>query len=152
MFVCNSNNNKLHVKGQYSPFMATNPSSRSRGLQQQSSSSGGPNGRHNLFSSTLSRRPSGNPSTSASTTTVHSSNTENQEAADIVVRDEHGNYRLDLPRMTPIPRDEASEEQGQSWNHFKGVVAANLTLFSEAENRLIETYMKHQQHIEPNGK
>jgi len=30
--------------------------------------------------------------------------------------------------------------------------ATNLTLYSEVENRLIETYMKHQQHIEPNGK
>lgn len=28
----------------------------------------------------------------------------------------------------------------------------NLMLCSEVENRLIETYMKHQQHIEPNGK
>jgi len=25
-------------------------------------------------------------------------------------------------------------------------------MFAEVENRLIETYMKHQQHIEPNGK
>jgi hypothetical protein len=29
------------------------------------------------------------------------------------MRDEHGNYRLDLPHMTPLPRDEAREERGQ---------------------------------------
>jgi hypothetical protein len=95
--------------------MATNPSSRSRGLQQQNSSSNGSNVRRNLFSSTLSRRPTGIPSASTSTSTVQSSNTEDQPVADIIVRDEHGNYRLDLPHMTPIPRDEAREERGQFW-------------------------------------
>ena len=133
--------------------MATNPSSRSRGIQQQNPSSTGSNVRRNLFSSTLSRRPNGNPSASTSTSTVHSSNTEDQTtAADIVVRDEHGNYKLDLPQGTPIPRDEAREERGQFGVLSEVTTTTNLTFWSEVENRLIETYMKHQQHIEPNGK
>lgn len=39
--------------------------------------------------------------------------TENAEM-DIIIRDERGDYRLDMPSMTPLPRDEARDERGMS--------------------------------------
>ncbi|KAF2095243.1 hypothetical protein NA57DRAFT_79734 [Rhizodiscina lignyota] len=33
---------------------------------------------------------------------------------DIIIRDEHGDFRLDMPTMTPLPRDEARDERGSS--------------------------------------
>jgi len=48
----------------------------------------------------------------------------------MIVRDEDGDYRLELPSMTPMPRDESHDDKG-------------------VENRLIETYYTHQEHIRP---
>lgn len=31
---------------------------------------------------------------------------------DIIVRDERGDFRLEMPTMTPMPRDEVKDEQG----------------------------------------
>lgn len=87
--------------------------------------------RRNLFSSNLSRRPTGPSSTSATSATTLQLADEHAEDRDIVARDEEGNYRLEMPNVGPLPRDDAREER-------------------EVESRLIETYRKHQQHIEPN--
>ncbi|KAF2422071.1 hypothetical protein EJ08DRAFT_653277 [Tothia fuscella] len=80
-----------------------------------------------------SRRPpmnSNNTSTSNTTqSTVHTDASASSE--DIIIRDETGNFRLDVPNMAPLPRDEAKDEK-------------------EVENRLIESYRKHQQHIDSN--
>lgn len=46
------------------------------------------------------------------------------------MRDERGDYRLDMPAVTPLPRDEARDER-------------------EMESRLIETFRTHHQQIEP---
>jgi hypothetical protein len=84
--------------------------------------------RRNLFSHSLSRRPTTSSTSGTSATTLQVASEEAN--ADIVARDEHGNYLLEQPTMTPMPRNELQEER-------------------EVENRLIETYRKHQQHIEP---
>ncbi|KAF2811151.1 uncharacterized protein BDZ99DRAFT_462424 [Mytilinidion resinicola] len=80
--------------------------------------------RRNLFHH---RRPTTSSTSTSATTLQVASEDANQE---MVARDEHGNYRLEQPAMTPLPRNDLQEER-------------------EAENRLIETYRKHQQHIEP---
>lgn len=116
--------------------------------------------RRNLFNSNLSRRPpttgpapiAGSPampgappgpsSTSATSATTlqladdHEHPAETHQDRDIVARDEEGNFRLEMPMTVGaagILRDEAREER-------------------EVECRLIETYRKHQQHIEPGGR
>ncbi|OCK84785.1 hypothetical protein K432DRAFT_378227 [Lepidopterella palustris CBS 459.81] len=84
--------------------------------------------RRNLFNHSLSRRPTTSSTSGTSATTLQVASEEAN--TDIVARDEHGNYQLEQPTMTPMPRNELQEER-------------------EVENRLIETYRKHQQHIEP---
>lgn len=59
------------------------------------------------------------------------SHARNEVEDDIIIRDERGDWRLEMPAMTMLPRDEAKDER-------------------EMENRLIETYRKHHQQIEPN--
>ncbi|OCL09112.1 hypothetical protein AOQ84DRAFT_28502 [Glonium stellatum] len=84
--------------------------------------------RRNLFSHTLSRRPTTSSTSGTSATTLQVASEDANP--DVVARDEHGNYQIEQPTMTPMPRNELQEER-------------------EVENRLIETYRKHQQHIEP---
>jgi hypothetical protein len=43
---------------------------------------------------------------------VHKDATASED--DIIQRDEQGNYRLDLPSMAPLPRDEDKEEHGEN--------------------------------------
>lgn len=68
--------------------------------------------RRNLFSSNLSRRPTGPSSTSATSATTLQLADEHAEDRDIVARDEEGNYRLEMPNVGPLPRDDAREERG----------------------------------------
>lgn len=54
--------------------------------------------------------------------------------------------------MTPLPRDEAREERGERRLFYALVnLPSKINAVVEVENRLIETYMKHQQHYDPNG-
>ncbi|KAJ9665009.1 hypothetical protein H2201_004873 [Coniosporium apollinis] len=71
-------------------------------------------------------RPSSTSGTSVTTLQV----APEEANADIAVRDEHGNYQLEQPAMTPMGRDEGRDER-------------------EVDHRLIEAYRKRQQHIEP---
>jgi len=66
--------------------------------------------RRNLFSHSLSRRPTTSSTSGTSATTLQVASEEAN--ADIVARDEHGNYLLEQPTMTPMPRNELQEERG----------------------------------------
>ncbi|KAF2841439.1 hypothetical protein M501DRAFT_1000657 [Patellaria atrata CBS 101060] len=83
--------------------------------------------RRNLFSASLSRRPT-TSSTSTSATTLHAN--EDETARDLIERDESGAVQFTQLNIAPLPADEEKDER-------------------EAENKLIETYRKHQQHIDP---
>jgi hypothetical protein len=74
---------------------------------------GGPSARRGLF--VTYRRPTPNTALSAGASAaqaVHKDATASED--DIIQRDEQGNYRLDLPSMAPLPRDEDKEEHGEN--------------------------------------
>lgn len=77
--------------------------------------------RRNLFNSNLSRRPTGPSSTSATSATTLQLADEATEDRDIVARDEEGNYRLEMPNVGPLPRDDAREERGKDMRSRLGV-------------------------------
>jgi len=54
------------------------------------------------------------------------------DADDIILRDEHGNYKLDTPIATPNPKDELGGEK-------------------ENEDKIIEEYWKHHLQMDPTG-
>jgi hypothetical protein len=89
-----------------------NPSRTQDAIPRSASGTGAPSARRGLFVSY--RRPTPNTSLSSGPTiaqAVHKDATASQD--DIIQRDEQGNYRLDLPNMAPIPRDEMKEERGR---------------------------------------
>jgi hypothetical protein len=66
--------------------------------------------RRSLFSHSRIRRPTTSSTSGTSATTLQVASEEAN--ADIVARDEHGNYLLEQPTMTPMPRNELQEERG----------------------------------------
>ena len=63
--------------------------------------------RRNLFHHTLSRRPT-SASTSTSATTLQDGSQD--ESSDIVVKDRHGNYQVQVPLLPPLDEEQAQDE------------------------------------------
>ncbi|QDS70029.1 hypothetical protein FKW77_003803 [Venturia effusa] len=94
-----------------------------------------PSGRRNLFSS-HPRRPAANSSLSTAASSgsqnVHSDASASVHE-DIIIRDETGDFRLELPTQGPLPtREDQKEDQS-------------------AETRLIEQYYTHRHQIDITG-
>ena len=101
---------RLHPEPQYPPASSPpeNLEMTSRRPAPRTTTASGV--RRNLFSHSLSRRPTTSSTSGTSATTLQ---VVSEEAnADIVARDEHGNYLLEQPTMTPMPRNELQEERG----------------------------------------
>ena len=65
--------------------------------------------RRNLFHHHLSRRPT-SASTSTSTTTLQESAPD--DSAEIVPKDQNGNYQISIPRLPPLDEDQPPEDEG----------------------------------------
>lgn len=83
------------------PNMASKSSSR---VPSNSSS----NVRRNLFHHHLNRRPTGK-SASASATTIQESPADS--SSEIVMRDPHGNYAVQIPLLPPPEDDQVQEDE-----------------------------------------
>jgi hypothetical protein len=107
-----------------------NPSRTHDVIPRSTSGTGAPSARRGLFVSY--RRPTPNTALSTGTTAaqaVHKDATASQD--DIIQRDEQGNYRLDLPNMAPLPRDEIKEERGMNSDAVP-FFQLHLTLYSRS--------------------
>ena len=79
----------------------------SKSTASRSAATGTSSVRRNLFHHTLSRRPT-SASTSTSATTLQEGSPD--ESSDIVVKDRHGNYQVQVPLLPPLDEDQAQEE------------------------------------------
>ena len=68
--------------------------------------------------------------------------------SDILMRDESGNYRLEQPMLTPSQRNEQKDDNGNE-KGFTSYIPTNQHV--ETESQLIETYRKHQEHVDLKG-
>ncbi|KAJ9643069.1 hypothetical protein H2199_004591 [Coniosporium tulheliwenetii] len=117
-----------HILAQQNPTAAAHPQMASREPPRRTTTASGV--RRNLFQHAASRRPATTASSTSGTSVTTLQVAPEEANADIAVRDEHGNYQLEQPAMTPMGRDEGRDER-------------------EVDHRLIEAYRKRQQHIEP---
>lgn len=101
---------RTHLEPQYPPASSPPENLEMTSRQPAPRTTTASGVRRNLFSHSLSRRPTTSSTSGTSATTLQVASEEVN--ADIVARDEHGNYLLEQPTMTPMPRNELQEERG----------------------------------------
>lgn len=101
-----------HILAQQHPTAAAYPQMASREPPRRTTTASGV--RRNLFQHTASRRPATTASSTSGTSVTTLQVAPEEANADIAVRDEHGNYQLEQPAMTPMGRDEGRDERGMS--------------------------------------
>lgn len=113
-----------------------------------------PSVRRNLFSS-HPRRPAATSSLSTATSCA-SRNVHSDESAstkeDIIIRDETGDFRLELPTQGPLPmREDQKEDQSNITLERSLSQHANHQTTPGTETRLIEQYYTHRHQIDITG-